>query len=477
MRVDYIHGNPRKGNLNIKKPTMSQVKKIFNENVASNPTKKATKKATKKSSTKKTIKKVKKSSLITLDEAKKLFSKPTKSSQGGSQMAVKKTKKKVAKKAVAKKAVKKTIAKKAVKKVAKKAVKKVRSAAQKAATKKMLAAKAKSTVKKVKTVKRRKTKNKHLIHVKAMMNKGTSEPKIKKGRNTYSKSYAKKAGVKSKGGTKLPVAARFLDRGEAMVGDVFRTTARKDKKGGKHLKTKHFRYEVVRENPKRKLKKKKNPIVVSKNPIKFMKNPMGAVVAMESKVISALAPVNNMTEKFLNIGVLEIAGLGIGASLDGALHSLVKKIPKSDMVLSYIPEEYQAPAVTAMTGLLLHGLNSFLAKKGGKKSVILEEISKGMIASSLVKAFASMSKFSAENTAMEGYVHSSSMNGYIHSNPTSMNVSNSDFSGADFNGADFQGANQSDNVGGADFDGYVTAMSGEDDMDFGTDSSSMAGNW
>jgi uncharacterized protein YjbI with pentapeptide repeats len=138
------------------------------------------------------------------------------------------------------------------------------------------------------------------------------------------------------------------------------------------------------------------------------------------------------------------------------------------------------------SGLLLHGINALIGKKAGKKSLIVDELSKGMIAAALVKSFASLSKWSSENEALAGYQYTPAMNGagfngYIHSNP-SLKAGSSDFSGADFQGADFQGADfqgkHHDSVGGADFDGYVQTMGdddSEDDQRHGNDSTH--GDW
>lgn len=492
MQVDYIHGNP------IEKPTIAAVKAAWGKKIAAaNPAKKATNKVAKKAA-KKPTKPIKKSSSskITLEEARELFSKkPT----GESTMAVKKKARSAAQKAATKrmlaankakrtkKVAKKTTKKVAKKHVAKKAVKKV---AKKHVAKKVV----KRAVRKISAKKAKLHKGiKPLKHVVAMSSHGVSGSVKKAGKTVYTKNYRKATGVKTKGGTKLPMASRLLYKGEKMAGHVSRQLKR-----GKRVITKEFDFDVVRTNPRKKHAKKRNPIivsnpkkhkkhakkrnplVVSKNP-RFMKNPMGAIVAMESKIVSALAPINAITEKFLNVGVLEIAGLAVGAGLDGMVLSLVKKIPKSDLVLAHIPAEYQAPAVMGLGGLVLHALNAFVAKKGGKKSVVLDELSKGMIAAALVKSIASFSVLSSENdVALAGYIHTPAMsgagfNGYIHSNPSaSMKVGSSDFSGADFQGADFQGH---DTVAGADFDGYVTSMGGDDADDYGTDEHSMNGAW
>lgn len=509
MQVDYIHGNPTKGNFKVKKPTASQLKQVWGKEVAdklakaSNPVKKkaVAKKATK--ITKKVASKKSKNNRVsstsvtmTLDEAKKLLSSDNKKSQGGSTMAKKKPMSKAkraefaarmkaarAAKAGKKAPAKKKAAKKVAKKIAKKAVRKVavkKVAARKAAPKRKVAKKA--SRKGVSA----------LRHAVAMRKAKAQSHSVKAGRDTYGRS----ANTRN---TKMPMPVRLLKRGEVVEGTMTRVIKRK-KKNGKHTTQQRvYEAKIIRTNPKKKRNpvivsanpkkkkygsKKKNPLVVSRNPrsVSFLNNPMGSVVAMEAKLLKAVAPVDNITKKFLNVGVLEIAGLGVGASFDGLLHSLVLKIPGSDKALAYIPEEYQAPAIMGGTGVLLHLVNSFfIAKKGGKESVVLAELSKGMIAAAIVKSLASLSKFSAENESLAGYQYTPSktvagLGGYIQSNPSaSMKVGNSDFSGADFQGADFQG--HTDNVGGADFDGYVTTMGDEESMDFGTDKSSMAGNW
>ena len=400
----------------------------------------------------------------------------------------------------------KKVAKKVTKHVAKKATKKVvKHVAKKVVAKKVVARKTtKKTTKKVSARAKmlKKMTPKERRHVATMERHGSrliSNPKFAPAHSETSR-------------TKLPMSARLLNAGEEIKGIIHRKV-----KG--HKMPKRYSIDIKRNANPRKKKvhaKKRNPLVISnpivvsnpkkkhhkrkhamkRNPILFSKNPMGAVIGMESKVLGMIAPLNNYTEKFLNIGVLEIAGLAIGASFDGMILGQLNKITfLKTNVLAHIPAEYQAPAVMGFGGLLLHGLNMIIAKKGGKKSVIVDEISKGMLAAALVKSFASFSAFSSENEALAGYQYTpamsgAGMNGYIHSNPHHMNgivhanpsvsmpVGKSDFQGADFQGADFQGADFAggDSVGGADFDGYVTTMGDMDGVDFGSDSSSM-GSW
>jgi len=520
MQVDYIHGNPMKGKLNIRKPSNAEIEKTWGKDVAkklkkaqmSNPARKTAKKAVKKSTIKKPS-----SSKITLEEAKQLFS--NNKSQGGTTMA-RKPMSKAEKKAFAEKMKKARAAKasgKTTKKVAKKATKKVAKKVAKKVTAKKVVKKviAKKTPAQKAAKKAKARKGVAALRHATAMARTASSSSVVKGHDVYIPK------AKRTRDTKMPMPVRLLKKGEQVEGELTRIVKKKKKNKDGSIsvdqKQKKYAVKVVRTNPKK--KKKSNPVVVSKNPIvvsnpkkkkkyskrnpivSFKSNPVGSIVSLESRIISKtikdgktiyggfLGKTEELTQKFLNVGVLEITGLAFGAGLDGAMLSLVSKIPKSEVVLDFIPEEFQAPAMSAFGGLVLHGLNAFLAKKGGKKSVLLEEISKGMIAAAIVKAVSSLSPLSAENKVeapMAGYQYTPSMSGlngaglggYIQSNPSaSMKASNADFSGADFQGADFQGTLAGDNVGGADFDGYVSTLGDEESMDFGSDNSSMSGNW
>jgi hypothetical protein len=528
MQVDYIHGNP----LKIRKPSMAEIKKVWGNKVASklakltseNP-KKATKKvAVKKSSKKiiakrassrlpasrgihgvlpikvvaKTPKKITRttSSKITLEEAKELF-KPK--SQGGSRMA--KKKRSAAQKAATKKLVAHNKAKRAKKvtrkvkrKVAKKHVAKkhVRKVAKKHVAKKHVRKVAKKHVKKHAKKGSRKAKRAKLrkgvssLRHAVAVRKYAAGHKVKKGKDVYVRNASTRA-------TKMPMPVRLLKKGEEVDGTMTRTIKRK----GKPNKTKTYEAKIVRTNPKRR-KHKRNPIVVSKNPIvvsnpkrrrkhkknpiKFMKNPLQATMQKMDSILDS--KLNMMMEKYLSVGIVEVVGLGLGAGFDGLALNTIKALPfgigaKVDsLVLSKIPAEYQAPAVTVMAAGLIHGLNFALGKLNKNSgSKVLTQLGNGLLLSAIVKSVAAVSPFSSVNnlsSPVAGYMQFPHMSGYIQSNPSaSMPVGKSDFSGADFQGADFQGH---DNVGGADFDGYVQSM-GDADMDFGTDAHSMSGNW
>jgi len=296
--------------------------------------------------------------------------------------------------------------------------------------------------------------------------------------------------------TKLSNNARKLKKGQTLTEVVqYAPKKRKNKKtGAVSIGPKKFKKVTITAlNPKRrKSRKGRNPIIQS-NP-RFMRNPIGAIVGLENKLLNAglFKKADAMTKKFLNIGVLEVAGLAVGSAFDGHIvkgfDMLSSKVPMMGEMMAKIPAKYKAPALTGLAGVGLHLLNSFLTKKSGKKSQVLDELSKGLIASALVKGVASMSKFSVENSAgMAGYVQSmsgtvfaphsmngyvQSMDGYVMSNPSaSMPVGNTDFSGADFEGADYG----TSSVGGADFEGMGMIENAMDADDYGSDVHSVSG--
>ena len=462
MQLNYLYGNPlrakaaqKKSRLNSRKNPLSAAEKrnllndleAFREESDAEKRKNKTKKAKSASTT-----------------------------SGEKKMAEKKTstKKKVAKKKVAKKAaakVVKKLAKKTAKKVAKKTAKKVvRKVAKKVAKRKVAKRKVARSMSAV--------GGKIVRRGKKFKRVGRSESGVVQGRFT-----------------KLSNNARKLKKGQSLTEIVeYAPKRRKTKKGIKMGAPKRKKVTIVALNPKRrKSRKGRNPIIQS-NP-RFMKNPIGAIVGMENKLLNAglFKKADSMTKKFLNIGVLEVAGLAVGSAFDGHIVKgfdfVAGKVPMMGEMMAKIPAKYKAPALTGLTGVGLHLLNSFLAKKSGKKSQVLDELSRGLIASALVKGVASMSKFSVENSAsMSGYVESMggtvfaphSMNGYVMSNPSmggyvmsnpsaSMPVGNSDFSGADFEGADYG----TSSIGGADFEGMLeNSMDAED---YGSDVHAVSG--
>lgn len=400
--------------------------------------------------------------------------------QGEGTMAVKKAKK-VAKKVTKKKVVKKKVAKKAVKKAVKKVTKKKvakKKVAKKVAIKKI----AKKAVKKVRRKSRKAKTHFAVVGGVAVRNK----------RKKVIKRHDRKSRYVKASNTKLPRVTDRLKKGETLKLKEVKTRKVKTRKGVKRVRKMYDvsvkrTNPIIQSNPKRR-HKKRNPIVRS-NP-RFMKNPIGAVVGMENKLLQsgAFKSVDGMAKKFLNAGVLEIAGLAVGSAFDGKIVEgvdwLASKIGMEKYV-GMIPAKYKAPALTGGTGLLLHALNSFIAKKnGGKKSQVLDELSKGLIASALVKTVAHMSKWSVENSvavsssanSMAGLVYDHSMGAYVHANPSaSLPTGNSDFSGADFEGADFEGA---DFEG---YNGYVQTMGAEMDevenMMDENEAVEMNGNW
>lgn len=522
MELQYLYGNPRRPKLSVRKKAVKTRRSAKNPVIFSNnPLSKAqiaklraefakeSKKPAKKAVARKPISdearlaKNKKNRELSaklktffkkFDESlakgkpkKKKLS--TKSHQGEGNMTKKKAKK-VAKKATAKKKVHAKKAKTTKKKVAKKASKKV---AKKVHAKKKPVAK-KATAKKARKSARRSRKAKKVFKTVGGSVKRRGKKLVR--RDSHKKYVAGK-------NTRVSDRARKLKKGQEMSEVVhYAPKRRKNKKTGKVSlgKVKIVKVTAKALNPRKKRKskrsmKRRNPLVMS-NP-RFMKNPMGnigsKIVNLENKIIgnSGFKSVDGMARKFLNAGVLEIAGLAVGAGFDGEIVNLVKKIPKSELVLAHIPAGYQGSAITGATGLALHLVNSFLAKKSGKKSQILDELSKGLIASALVKAVAHASKYSQENagasTPTDGFVMDRSMSGLIMSNPSSMHTGNSDFSGADFEGADYG----TSSIGGADFEGYggyvssmgnvENAMDADEAMseaeDYGSDVASMSGKW
>jgi hypothetical protein len=475
-QLQYLYGNPvKKPKHHVKKHrahakhnplTTKEIAELRKELVSASK-KKAEKKSEKK-------------------EAKAKVSKPitkkttTKSKVQGEEQMAKKKAKKVAKKAKSHK----KVAKKAVKKVAKKAHKRV----AKKVAKKKVAKVAKKAVRKVaRKAKRSARRVKHQFKVVGGVAVRNRKKKVIKRHDSKSK-YVKASH------TKLPKVADRLRKGETLKLSEVKVRKVKTKKGKKMVR-KMYDVKIKRTNPivqTNPRKKRRNPIVKS-NP-RFMKNPVGAVgssiVNMENKLLQsgAFKSVDGMAKKFLNAGVLEIAGLAVGSAFDGKIVEGVDWVASkvgASALMAKIPAQYKAPAITGGTGLLLHALNSFLAKKSGKKSQVLDELSKGLIASALVKTVAHMSKWSVENSvgmtssanAMAGLVYDPSMGAFVHANPSaSLPTGNSDFSGADFEGADFEGA---DFEG---YNGYVQTMGAElesevENMEDESEAVSMNGNW
>jgi len=469
--LQYLYGNPTKKPKTHSKrnPLSAKEKKEITKQLDSKFAKeeKAYKKA-------KQAKKAKKASKdVEAVEVKAKVSKPiTKKTTGkskvqGEEQMAKKAKKKVAKKATAKK------------KVAKKATAK-KKVAKKATVKKKVAKKVTKVAKKVakKVTKKAGRKARHLKSRFAVVGGVAVRNKKKKVIKRHDR---KSPYVKAKH-TKLPKVADRLRKGETLKLKEVKVRKVKTKKG-KRMVRKMYDVKIKRTNP-----------IVRSNP-RFMSNPVGAVgssiVNMENKLLQsgAFKSVDGMAKKFLNAGVLEIAGLAVGSAFDGKIVEgvdwLASKVG-AQSIMAKIPAQYKAPAITGGTGLLLHALNSFMAKKSGKKSQVLDELSKGLIASALVKTVAHMSKWSVENAvavpssanAMAGLVYDPSMGAFVHANPSaSMPTGNSDFSGADFEGADFEGA---DFEG---YNGYVQTMGAEldesdvENMSDESEAVSMNGNW
>lgn len=440
MLLNYVHGNPRprkkatKASKKKNPVSFSEVKKIAKDLEKESKTKakpKASERKAVKRATEKAVKNQQKSRKEISDDFQKL-------QEGEKVMAKKKAKKKSAKMFHAKVTVhKKKTAKKAKKKVAKKATAK----------------------------KATKTKAKRKVAKKAVAKK----PIVKKARKARKskakavKTVAKKARKVAKKARKVRKSRKARRSSVASVEFTSKTMPRgfKDMKKGQKRKV---QLTVAPKRKKRKSKgaKKKNPIVRS-NPSKHTrfegtltrKNPFNkvsnAISSFEGKISSALRPLDNVLTKFVGVESMEVIGLAFGSSMDGALYNAIAKIPKSDLVLSKLPQEYKHEIVSGATGLLLHGLNTLLEKKGGKGSMILESLSKGMILSAMVKSIAKISPMSSENAVSAP----ATVSGLYYAPKSQMGaIANQDFQGVDFEGVDFEGV---------DFEGIVTesnSMSG-----------------
>lgn len=435
MLLNYVHGNPRprkKATKSSKKKnpvSFSEVKKIAKDLEKESKTKAKPKASEKKAVRKATEESLKKQKKVT----KKISDDLTKLQEGESVMAKKKGKRKSPKMFHAKVTVhKKKTAKKAKKKVAKKATAK----------------------------KATKTKAKRKVAKKAVAKK----PIVKKARKAR-KSKAKAVKTVAKKARKVAKKARKARKARKSSIASVEFTSKSMPRGLKDMKKGQKRKVQLTVAPKRKKRKskgakKKNPIVRS-NPSKHTrfegsltrKNPFNkvsnAISSFEGKISSALRPLDNVLTKFVGVESMEVIGLAFGSSMDGALYNAVAKIPKSDLVLSKLPQEYKHEIVSGATGLLLHGLNTLLEKKGGKGSMILESLSKGMILSAMVKSIAKISPMSSENAV------SAPVSGLYYAPKSQMGaITNQDFQGVDFEGVDFEGV---------DFEGIVSesnSMSG-----------------
>lgn len=459
---------------------------------------------------KKTAKKTVKKPSLTAEAIEKIVTKAI-SKQGEGKMAEKKKAHKKAKK----------VAKKHSKKVAKKHVKKAHKVAKKArkVAKKVTRKVAKKHTKKV--VRKAARKTRKAAKRTRKLYKAVGGTIRRRGKHFKRRSTGHDTVIGRH--TKVSGNARNLRRGEVLTEVVaYAPRQRMTKKGLKVGKTKLVRVTAKALNPrkKRKMKKhhmKRNPLIVSnprrrhhkrRNPLvvsnpRFMSNPMGSIgasiVNMENKLIGAgfFKSIDSGAKKFLNAGVLEIAGLVVGAGFDGKIIQgfdwLSAKVPMVGEQLAKIPARYKAPVLVASTGLAIHLLNSFIEKKSNRKSQVLDELSKGLLGASLIKLVSALSPYSVESThssPVSGTIYRPAlsgrgMGGYVMSNPSaSMPTGHSDFSGADFEGADY-GTNA---IGGADFEGLVQTMGDSmidnavdaDDMftceeDYGSDVASVSG--
>ena len=432
MLLNYVHGNPRprkKATRTMKRrnplsfPEIEKVAKDFEKQSKTKAKPKASEKKAVKKATEKAVKNQKKLTKQISDDLTKLQEGDTVMAKKGGKKSkkgkmfhakvtvhkkktVKKAKKKVAKKASAKKTTKKASAKKAS---AKKASAK-KSSAKKSSAKK-------SSVKK------------------------TAKKASKKVAKRTKKSKKAKRAVASVEFTSKTMPRGFRDMKKGQKRKVQLTVAPKRRNKKKGAKKKN---PIVRSNPSKHTRFE--GFLTRKNPFNKVSN---AISSFEGKISSALRPLDNVLTKFVGVESMEVIGLAFGSSMDGALYNAVAKIPKSDLVLSKLPQEYKHEIVSGATGLLLHGLNTLLEKKGGKGSMILESLSKGMILSAMVKSIAKISPMSSENAV------SAPVSGLYYAPKSHMGaIANQDFQGVDFEGVDFEGV---------DFEGIISesnSMSG-----------------